>query len=105
LRSSSATRRSGRCLSSGLESSSDDDILRLMRSGIRRDGRQLHWQAMPWDSFSNYTEEDLRSLLAFVRRLPAVPRALPEAVPPRPDDCSSYTFWLRDSGDQAGCEG
>lgn len=89
---------------SGLESWTDDDVLRLLRSGVRRDGRQLHWQTMPWDAFSSYAEEDLRSLLAFVRRLPAVEHTLPAAVPPRPDDCPSYTFWLRDSGEQPGCK-
>lgn len=88
----------------GLGKWTDEQILRLLRSGVRPDGRPLHWQAMPWDFFSNYSEGDLRSLLAYLRRLPAVERALPRVAAPRRDDCASYTFWLRDSGTGAGCE-
>jgi mono/diheme cytochrome c family protein len=89
---------------SGLGSWSDDDVVRVLRSGVRRDGRQIHWQSMPWDHFSNYNDEDLRSLVAYVRGLPAVERSRREAIAPAPGDCSDYTFWLRGGGDRSGCE-
>lgn len=88
----------------GLAAWSDADILRALRSGVRRDGRQMHWQAMPWDFYSNYREEELRSLVAYVRGLPPLESVPHDAVPPGPEDCASYTFWVRDGGDQPGCD-
>jgi mono/diheme cytochrome c family protein len=88
----------------GLGEWTDEQILRVLRSGVRRDGRPLHWRAMPWDYFSNFEEEDLRNLLAFMRLLPAIERSLPGVAGPGRGDCSSNTFWLRDSDLEAGCE-
>lgn len=88
----------------GLASWSDDDIVRVLRSGVRPDGRQMHWQAMPWDSFSNYGEEDLRSLVAYVRGLPPRSAAAPAPLNPARDDCADYTFWVRAGSDRGGCE-
>jgi cytochrome c553 len=88
----------------GLASWSDDDILRALRSGVRRDGRQMHWRAMTWDFSSNYREEDLRSLVAYIRGLPPVDRGLPETVAPAPADCANYTYWIGDGNDQIGCD-
>ena len=34
----------------------DATILRAMRSGIGKDGRRMHWQAMSWDIISNWSE-------------------------------------------------
>jgi len=89
---------------SGLASWSDRDVLRALRSGVRPDGRQMHWQAMPWDSFSNYREEDLRSLVGYVRGLPAIDAPRPDAAGPRPEDCADYTFWVRDGDTRSGCD-
>lgn len=89
---------------SGLGAWSDDEILRLLRSGVRRDGRQVHWQAMPWDSFSGYSDEDLWSLVRFMRALPPLEREVPAALPPRAGDCDSYTFWLLRGSETGGCD-
>jgi cytochrome c553 len=88
----------------GLGHWTDEQILRVLRSGVRGDGRPLHWRAMPWDHFSNYEEEDLRNLLAYMRQLPAIERSLPRVARPGRGDCSSYTFWLRGGDLEAGCE-
>jgi mono/diheme cytochrome c family protein len=89
---------------SGLGAWSDEDIARVLRSGVRRDGRQIHWQAMPWDSYSNYREEDLRSLIAYVRGMPSLAAATREALPPSSGDCADYTFWLGDENRRPGCD-
>lgn len=81
---------------------SDRELERAIRTGISRDGRQLHWQGMPWDQLSNLEEEDLRAIIAYVRLLPAVHRIVPFPRPPAPDDCETYTFYLGKS-DQPGC--
>lgn len=88
---------------SGLRDWSDDDVLRAMVSGVSRDGRALHWQAMIWDHLSNYSIEDQRALLAYVRTLPAIDRPLPQASPPNDRTCATYTFWVRDSDSSPDC--
>ncbi|HEV8338492.1 MAG TPA: c-type cytochrome [bacterium] len=86
----------------GIGSWSDAEIARAIRSGVTRDGRTLHWQGMTWDHASNLDEEDVRSVIAFLRILPPVNRPLPPARPPAPDDCDIYTFYTSRS-DQPGC--
>jgi hypothetical protein len=80
----------------------DTELERAIRSGVSRDGRQLHWQGMTWDQLSNLDEEDLRAIVAYVRLLPLVNRAVPIPRPLAADDCKTYTFYLQKS-DQSGC--
>ena len=64
----------------GLGAWSDAEIARAIRSGVSRDGRPLFWQGMPWDHFSNLDEEDVASVIAFLRMLPPV--AQDASIPP-----------------------
>lgn len=77
----------------GLGAWTDAEIARAVRSGVSRDGRLLFWQGMPWDHFSNLDEEDVVSLIAYLRAMPAVSDKVPPYRPPAPDDCKIYTFW------------
>jgi len=86
----------------GLGAWTDAEIARAIRSGIAKDGRALHWQAMIWDHASNWDEEDVRAMLAFLRVLPPVRRAIPAPRPPAADDCEVYTFWVAASA-TPGC--
>ena len=86
----------------GVGAWSDRELERAIRSGVSRDGRQLHWQGMTWDQLSNLEEEDLRAIIAYVRLLPPVNRIIPVPRPPAADDCETYTFYL-DKSDQPGC--
>jgi len=86
----------------GVGAWSDRELARAIRSGVSRDGRQLHWQGMTWDQLSNLDEEDLRAIIAYLRLLPSVNRNVPPARPPAADDCETYTFYL-DRTDQPGC--
>jgi mono/diheme cytochrome c family protein len=88
---------------SGLAEWSDDQVLRAMISGVSRDGRPLHWQAMIWDHISNYNVEDQHALLAYLRALPAVDRSLPSPAPPGPRDCRGDTFWIATTNTAPGC--
>jgi mono/diheme cytochrome c family protein len=83
--------------STGIGAWSDREIARAIRSGVTPDGRMLHWQGMIWDHASNWDEEDLRALIAYLRTLPPVTRDIPPARPPAADDCVVYTFWLTNS--------
>ena len=86
----------------GVGAWTDRELERAIRSGVSRDGRQLHWQGMTWDQLSNLDEEDLRAIIAYVRVLPPINRVVPPARPPAVDDCDTYTLYL-DKSDQAGC--
>jgi len=61
----------------GLGAWTDAEIARAIRSGIAKDGRALHWQAMIWDHASNWDEEDVRAMIAFLRVLPPMRRVIP----------------------------
>jgi len=87
----------------GIGAWSDAEVARAIRSGISRDGRPLHWQGMTWDLLSNLDEEDVRAVVAYLRTLPPVKKAIPPPRPPAADDCAVYTFFLRGELEQAGC--
>jgi mono/diheme cytochrome c family protein len=86
----------------GLGAWTDAEIARAIRSGIARDGRPLHWQAMIWDHASNWDEEDVRALIAYLRAMPPMRRMIPATRPPAADDCEVYTFWV-DASSAPGC--
>ena len=81
----------------GIGNWSDAQISRALRSGITADGRLLHWQGMIWDHASNWDEEDVRALIAYLRLLPPIDHAIPPTRPPAADDCEIYTFWVSSS--------
>jgi mono/diheme cytochrome c family protein len=81
----------------GIGAWSDPEIARALRSGVTPDGRMLHWQGMIWDHASNWDEEDVRALIAYLHTLPPVRRDIPPARPPAADDCLVYPFWVAES--------
>ena len=81
----------------GIGAMDDRRLLRAMRSGIGTDGRRMHWQAMPWDIVSNWSEEDLRAMLAYFRALPAVTGKVPAPRAPRPGDPPADSFAFGDA--------
>jgi hypothetical protein len=58
---------------------------------------------MIWDHASNWDEEDIRSIVAYLGRIPPVHHEIPSARPPSPDDCEIYTFWVSTSN-VPGCK-
>ena len=87
----------------GLGKWSDAEIARAIRSGVSRDGYQLHWQGMIWDHASNWDETDLRAVIAYLRALPPIMNKVMQDRAPAPDDCEIYTFWTSESHTQ-GCQ-
>ncbi|HSP06073.1 MAG TPA: hypothetical protein VLR94_02800 [Acidobacteriota bacterium] len=55
----------------------DDMLARAIREGIGHDGRALH-PLMWWRAFSHISDEDLASVVVYIRSLPAVKNALPK---------------------------
>jgi mono/diheme cytochrome c family protein len=78
----------------GIGNWSDREIARAIRSGITPDGRTLHWQGMIWDHASNWDEEDIRSLVSYLKAIPPVKKLIPQSKPPTESDCSIYVVFL-----------
>lgn len=56
---------------------SDDQLARAIREGIGHDGRTL-FPLMPYQNFRALSDEDLASIVVYIRSLPAVRNSLPE---------------------------
>jgi len=57
----------------------------------------MHWQAMPWDISSNWSLEDQRAIIAYLRALPPVAGKIPPPRPPRPGDPPADSFFFGDA--------
>ena len=57
------------------------------RSGVSADGRQLWYRAMPWAWVSNWTEEDRRAVVVYLRQIAPVAHRIPE-----PSESASVTY-------------
>ena len=62
---------------------SDDAIARAVREGIGHDGRTL-FPLMPYGHFKHMSDEDLASIVVYLRSIPAVRNELPKTVLPFP---------------------
>jgi mono/diheme cytochrome c family protein len=60
----------------GIGAWTDDELARAIREGIGRDGRAL-FPMMPYEKFRNMCDEDLASVIVFLRTLQPVRRQLP----------------------------
>lgn len=97
------TRNISSDVETGVGGWSDAQLSRAIRSGISRNGRALHWQAMTWDQLSNLDEEDVRAVIAYLRVLPPVRNPVPLPVAPSGGDCATYTFYLEPGTGKVGC--
>jgi hypothetical protein len=70
----------------GIGRTNDAELFRALRSGLGRDGRLIHWQAMPWDISANWSLE-----------LPPVAGKIPAPRPPQPDDPPADSFFFGDA--------
>ena len=62
----------------GLARRTDEDVKRVLRSGVFADGHVVPATAMPWGNFSNWTEEDRHAVVVYLRHLPPVKHQTPE---------------------------
>ena len=81
----------------GLAAVSVPTLSRALRGGIATDGRVMHWQAMPWDILSHWSEEDRLAIIAYLRALPPVAGRTPSTRPPRPGDPDAFTVFFGDA--------
>ncbi len=80
----------------GLGRRSDEEVMRVLRSGLSADGRIIEHYMMPWVATANLTEEDRYALLVYLRNVEAVRHQIP---PWSPRSGEQYqTVWGRDYG-------
>src|SRR5215510_9069953 len=60
----------------GLGEWTEQDIVTLLRTGVRPDGRELA-PAMPWRSYSNLSDADMQAVAAYLKSLAPVSHAVP----------------------------
>jgi len=68
----------------GIARRTDEDVKRVLRSGVLPDGRVTSYRLMPWGSYTNWTEEDHHAVVVYLRHLPPVRHQVPEAAAPTP---------------------
>jgi mono/diheme cytochrome c family protein len=61
----------------GIGSWTDGEILRAMREGVDRHGRAL-FPIMPWQGFRSLSDEDARSVVAYLKTLKPIHKVIPE---------------------------
>ena len=65
----------------GLGTWTDDEIARAIREGVDKNGRTL-FPIMPYQEFRALSDEDVASVVVFIRTLPAAQSSLPPATVP-----------------------
>ncbi|MGE5497933.1 MAG: c-type cytochrome, partial [Syntrophothermus sp.] len=61
-----------------LGSWTDGEIMRAITSGVSKDGHVL-FPLMPYQKFNSLSQEDLYSIIAYIRTLPAIKNDVPES--------------------------
>jgi hypothetical protein len=64
----------------GLGRRTDDEVKRVLRSGVFPDGHAVPYTVMPWATFSGWTEEDRHAVVVYLRHIPAVRHQIPEPI-------------------------
>ena len=65
----------------GLAKRTDEEVRRVLASGVFPDGHVVPHSVMPWTLFSNWTEEDRRAVVVYLRHLPAHVHKIPDPDP------------------------
>ena len=65
----------------GLGRRTEDEVKRVLRSGVFPDGHVVPSTNMPWGAFANWSEEDRHAVVVYLRHIPAIRSQTPEPVP------------------------
>jgi mono/diheme cytochrome c family protein len=66
----------------GIGSWSEDIFVAALKTGRHMGVSRPILPPMPWGSFRNLADEDLRSIYAYLRTIPPVPNRVPDPLPP-----------------------
>lgn len=67
----------------GIGDWSDDEVARAIREGVRKDGSAL-FPVMPYTDFATLDDEDVKSIVVYLRTIPAVKNTMPVRQLPGP---------------------
>ena len=67
----------------GIGSWTDDEVARAIREGVRKDGTAL-FPVMPYPAFASMDDEDVKSIVVYLRTIPAVKNTVPTRQLPGP---------------------
>ena len=70
-------------METGIGSWTDDEIARAIREGVRKDGTAL-FPVMPYMEFAKMSDEDVKSVVVYLRTIPAVKNVVPKRQLPGP---------------------
>lgn len=62
----------------GLGRRTDEEVKRILRSGLLAEGRIAHYRDMPWAFTANLTEEDRHAVTLYLRHLKPVAKKIPD---------------------------
>jgi hypothetical protein len=62
----------------GIGAWTDTDITRVLKSGLAPDGRPIPGQLMPWPAYSQWTDEDMRAVMVYLRHTAPVVHRIPK---------------------------
>jgi mono/diheme cytochrome c family protein len=65
----------------GIGNWTDDEIARAIREGVDRDGRTL-FPLMPYDNLKHMSDEDVASVVVYLRSIPPIRNSVPRMRPP-----------------------
>jgi hypothetical protein len=65
----------------GLARRSDEQVKRVLRSGLLPEGRIAYHDDMPWPVYANWTEEDRHAVLVYLRHIKPVWHKIPPDKP------------------------
>jgi hypothetical protein len=67
----------------GVGNWSDEDLKRVLRTGLAPDGRQVPGHLMPWPAFSHWTDEDMHAVIVYLRHTAPVVHKIPKPSDPK----------------------
>ena len=62
----------------GLARRTDEQVMRILRTGLNSEGRIIPHRLMPWSEFSHWTEEDRYAVMTYLRHLKPVHSSTPD---------------------------
>ena len=66
----------------GLGKWTEQNFIDTMRSGRELGKGRALLPPMPWQSFSNLTDDELKAIFAYLQTIPAIKNPVPEPIPP-----------------------
>lgn len=80
-------------MGTGIGSWTEDDIVKVIRTGQRADGTPV-LPPMPWPMYAHMSDEDAYALAAYLKSLPPVKHKVPDKLPPGAKAPKTTAFML-----------